>query len=44
MTFNKKYWYLYTIGIFASILIGAIFPVFAYLLSDIVVTLNGIEY
>lgn len=44
MAFNKKIWYLYLIGIVASFFIGAIFPTFAYLLSNIIVTLSGIAY
>lgn len=44
MAFNKKIWYLYLIGIVGSFFIGAIFPTFAYLLSNILVTLTGIAY
>lgn len=44
MGFNKKIWYLYLIGIVGSFFIGAIFPTFAYLLSNIIVTLSGIRY
>ena len=44
MKFNKKYWYLYLIGIIGSLFIGAIFPTYAYLLSNIIVTLSGVKY
>lgn len=44
MKFNKKLWYLYLIGIVGSFFIGAIFPTFSYLLSNILVTLSGIAY
>lgn len=44
MKFNSKLWYLYLIGIVGSIFIGAIFPTFAYLLSNIIVTLSGVKY
>ena len=44
MKFNKEMWYFHLIGIIGSIFIGAIFPVFAYLLSTIIVTLSGIKY
>lgn len=44
MKFNKKVWYLYLIGIVGSFFIGAIFPTFSYLLSNILVTLTGIAY
>jgi hypothetical protein len=44
MSFNKHIWYLYVIGITGSIFIGTIFPIFAYLLSNIIVTLSGIKY
>lgn len=44
MGFNKKLWYLHLIGIVGSIFIGAIFPTFAYLLSNIIVTLLGLAY
>lgn len=44
MKFNKKIWYFYLIGIVASLFIGAIFPTFSYLLSNILVTLTGIAY
>lgn len=44
MKFNKKLWFLYLIGIIGSIFIGAIFPTFAYLLSNIIVTLSGVKY
>lgn len=44
MTYNKKLWYLYLIGIVGSFFIGSIFPTFAYLLSNIIVTLSGIAY
>lgn len=37
-------WYFQLIGIIGSIFIGAIFPTFAYLLSNIIVTLSGIKY
>ena len=44
MRFNRKLWYLYLIGIIGSLFIGAIFPTFAYLLSNIIVTLSGVKY
>jgi hypothetical protein len=44
MAYNKKIWYLYLIGIVGSFFIGAIFPTFSYLLSNILVTLTGIAY
>ena len=44
MGFNSKYWYLYLIGIVGSVFIGAIFPTYAYLLSNIIVTLSGVKY
>jgi hypothetical protein len=44
MKFNKELWHLYVVGIVGSTLIGAIFPTFAYLLSNIIVTLSGIKY
>lgn len=44
MRSNSKFWYLYLIGIVGSIFIGAIFPTFAYLLSNIIVTLTGVRY
>ena len=44
MKFNHKYWYLYLIGIIGSLFIGAIFPTYAYLLSNIIVTLSGVKY
>ena len=44
MGFNSKYWYLYLIGIVGSLFIGAIFPTYAYLLSNIIVTLSGVKY
>lgn len=44
MKFNRKYWYLYLIGIIGSLFIGAIFPTYAYLLSNIIVTLSGVKY
>lgn len=44
MKANRNHWYLYLIGIIGSIFIGAIFPTFAYLLSNIIVTLMGVRY
>jgi hypothetical protein len=44
MGFNKKLWYLYLISMVGSFFIGAIFPTFSYLLSNILVTLTGIAY
>jgi|688.fasta_scaffold340772_1 Kef-type K+ transport system membrane component KefB len=44
MAYNKKIWYLYLIAIVGSFFIGAIFPTFSYLLSNILVTLTGIAY
>lgn len=44
MKINKSMWYFHLIGIVGSIFIGAIFPTFAYLLSNIIVTISGIRY
>ena len=43
MKHNKSHWYLYIIGILGALYIGSIFPVFAFILSRIIVTLSGIE-
>ena len=33
MQFNRSHWYLQVFGILGSMYIGAVFPIFAYLLS-----------
>lgn len=41
--YNQKYWYLHLFGILGSMYIGAVFPIFAYLLSQIIDVLSTIE-
>ena len=43
MKYNHKYWYLHLFGILGSTYIGAVFPIFAYLLSQIIDVLSTIE-
>ena len=40
---NSEWWYLHVFGILGSIYIGAVFPIFAYLLSQIIDVLSDIE-
>jgi ABC-type multidrug transport system fused ATPase/permease subunit len=40
---NAANWYLYVVGFVTAMYVGAIFPVFAFLLSRIIVTISGIE-
>ena len=43
MKFNKDHWYLQVFGILGSMYIGAVFPIFAYLLSEIIDVLASIS-
>lgn len=43
MKFNSEYWYLHLFAILGSMYIGCIFPIFAYLLSQIIDILSEIE-
>jgi hypothetical protein len=40
---NSEYWYLHVFGKLSSMYIGAVFPIFAYLLSQIIDVLSEIE-
>ena len=43
MKMNGNYWYLYLFGILGSMYVGAIFPIFAFLLSKIIDILAKIK-